>query len=37
MLKNEIEKKNLKYTKRIRKVAIKRTRIKIETQNKFYL
>jgi len=35
MLNHEIEKKNFNYTKRLKKIAIKRMRIKIETQNRF--
>jgi hypothetical protein len=38
-LKNEIEKKNLNYVKafKIKKITIKRMRIKIEIENKFYI
>jgi hypothetical protein len=36
MLKNEIE-KIISIIKRIKKIAIKRTRMKIEIQKKFYI
>jgi hypothetical protein len=38
-LKNEIEKKNLNYVKafKIKKITIKRMRIKIVIENKFYI
>jgi hypothetical protein len=36
IIKDEIEKK-INYTKKIKKITIKRMRIKIKIQNKFYI